>query len=53
MVYSELMFSIQDEICFTIIDNYCTECLPNVDARLTWKKLNLNFQSNTNNSFVN
>ena len=28
VVYSELMFAIQDEICFTIIDNARTEFCP-------------------------
>ena len=50
VVYSELMFAIQYEICFTIIDNVRTEFFPDSDSILAWKKLNLKFQSNTNNN---
>ena len=37
VVYSELMFDIQDEICFTIIYNALTEFFPYGNSRIAWK----------------
>ena len=49
VVYSELMFSVQDEICFTIIDNERHKYLPDGDSQISWLKLNEKFQSISNN----
>ena len=50
--YNDIMLSMDEDVSFSIVDEACTEELPEGDSAMAWRKLEAKYNSQTNSSKV-